>query len=106
MIIGCTGKPGENAPVLNDMIAFPFVVVPSGNNITCGHLLSIARRLIWPAAWCLEAGSTRSTGMICKTGRKKKEKKTTSALNPDWKAKNGRVRDKKSLLGALAGTCR
>jgi hypothetical protein len=62
---GCTGSPGENAPVLKEMIALPFVVVPSGNNITFGHLLSIALRRIFPAAWCLDSADTRSTGIIC-----------------------------------------
>lgn len=63
--MGCTGRPGENAPVLNEINALPLVVVPSGNKITWGHLLSIALRRMFPAAWCRDAADTRSTGIIC-----------------------------------------
>ena len=37
MVIGWTGTPGWNPPVLNLARALPLDVVPSGNINTCGH---------------------------------------------------------------------
>jgi hypothetical protein len=68
MTTGWIGKPGANAPSLNEIKDLPFVVVPSGNNNTDGNSMLAALLchenfvstvivfIIAPSAsWCLKA---------------------------------------------------
>jgi hypothetical protein len=60
-MIGWTGRPGLNAPGLNESNAFLFVFVPSGKMATWGKFKFFALFVIAPATFFFESAFSRST---------------------------------------------
>ncbi len=63
--MGCTARPGANAPALKETRALPFVVVASGKIITWLQSLHMDLRLIAPDALRRESGASRLTAITC-----------------------------------------